>query len=114
MEFGKLGSPAVELQEMSINAEEVQEVVDFEEMLDNVTDQIENGMESLSEDEIAHMAEKLDISTEEMRKLVDMTTEPVSAMEGISMQDVQPNDNYLMYCTFAGCQGTCRGCAGRH
>jgi len=118
MEFGKLGIERVngqEVNEIKEAIEEISNVSDYEAVLDEIMESLEGrDFQIPSEEEVSEMAEFLGISGQDLQKLVDFVADPRSALEDVIMQDVKPNDNYLAYCTFAGCQGTCRGCAGRH
>lgn len=91
------------------------EVTDFESVISTVVERMEeSGFQIPSDDEIAELSDLLGVTKGELQTIVDIVESPHPAMESMKLSDIKPNNNYLAYCTFAGCQGTCRGCAGRH
>ena len=82
---------------------------DYKTMLESVKTQLsESGFEDLTADDIVKLSERLGVSSDEIQKLVDSAGTPdIRHTNGSTV-------SFGQYCTFAGCQGTCRGCAGRH
>lgn len=64
-----------------------------------------------TEEELAAFSETLGLSREELQALLDCAKD--ASAEGTNAFHGAQSETLSSYCTFAGCQGTCRGCAGR-
>ena len=80
--------------------------------MDNVMEMVGDGSYVPTEAELKDMAQLADIPENELKVLADAVTNSEVGFEDIKMMGIQPEGEYLAYCPFAGCGGTCRGCAG--